>query len=107
MLDPEVETRPWEEQLALDDASYRDQLAYLLERSSFYREKLVGFQPRGLADIAALPLTDKDELRATRTPDNPIGAHLCTPLAELVRIYSTSGTTGPPSYVPLTASDLD
>ena len=27
--------------------------------------------------------------------------------AEIVRIYSTSGTTGTPSYVPLTASDLD
>ena len=40
MLDPEVETRPWDEQLALDDASYRAQLAYLLERSAFYREKL-------------------------------------------------------------------
>ena len=40
MLAPEVETLPWEEQLALDDASYRAQLAYLLERSAFYREKL-------------------------------------------------------------------
>ena len=40
MLEPEVETRPWEEQLALDDASYREQLAYLFERSAFYREKL-------------------------------------------------------------------
>ena len=40
MLEPEVETRPWDEQLALDDASYRAQLAYLLERSPFYREKL-------------------------------------------------------------------
>src|SRR5207249_7537625 len=35
MLDPEVETRPWAEQLALDDASFREQLAYLLERSLF------------------------------------------------------------------------
>ena len=34
------ETRPWDEQLADDDASYRTQLAYLLERSAFYREKL-------------------------------------------------------------------
>ncbi len=40
MLEPEVETRPWAEQLALDDAAYREQLAYLLERSPFYREKL-------------------------------------------------------------------
>ena len=42
MLEPEVETRPWEEQLALDDAAYREQLAYLFERSPFYREKLAG-----------------------------------------------------------------
>jgi phenylacetate-CoA ligase len=107
MFDPEVETRPWEEQLALDDASYRMQLAYLLERSPFYREKLAGLAAGGLAELARLPLTEKDDLRATRTADNPIGAHLCVPLTELVRIYSTSGTTGTPSYVPLTASDLE
>jgi phenylacetate-CoA ligase len=63
MLEPEVETRLWAEQLALDDESYRDQLAYLFDRSSFYREKLAaaGFSSAaaagGLADIAALPLT--------------------------------------------------
>ena len=33
MLEREVEARPWGEQLALDDRSYRAQLAYLLERS--------------------------------------------------------------------------
>jgi phenylacetate-CoA ligase len=103
----DVERRPWAEQLALDDESYRTQLAYLLERSAFYREKLATASAGGLADIAYLPLTEKDELRATCTPDNPIGAHLCATSAEIVRIYSTSGTTGVPSYVPLTASDLD
>jgi phenylacetate-CoA ligase len=107
MLEPEVETRPWAEQLALDDESYRAQLAYLLERSAFYGEKLIGFEASGLADIAQLPLTEKDELRATRTPENPIGGHLCVARDEIVRIYSTSGTTGTPSYVPLTAGDLE
>jgi phenylacetate-CoA ligase len=113
MLAPEVETRPWTEQFALDDESYRVQLGYLFERSAFYREKLAaaGYasaEAAGtLADIAQLPLTDKDEIRATRTPDNPIGAHLCARATEIVRIYSTSGTTGAPSYVPLTAGDLD
>ena len=108
MLEPEVETRPWAEQLALDDASYRTQVAYLLERSSFYREKLAGFDASGgLAEIAQLPLTEKDELRRTRTPENPFGTHLCANPSELVRIYSTSGTTGTPSYIPLTARDLD
>jgi phenylacetate-CoA ligase len=107
MLAPEVETRPWPEQLALDDESYRAQLVYLLERSVFYREKLAGLETGGLADIARLPLTEKQELRATVTPGNPIGAHLCATRDEIVRIYSTSGTTGSPSYIPLTAQDLD
>jgi phenylacetate-CoA ligase len=109
----EVETRPWEEQLGADDASYRSQLAYLFERSAFYGEKLAaaGYtSPEaagGLADIARLPLTEKREIRDTRTPGNPIGAHLCAEPSEIVRIYSTSGTTGTPSYIPLTASDLE
>jgi len=113
MLAPKVEARPWAEQLAVDDASYRAQLAYLFDRSAFYRAKLgaAGFASAeaagGLASIAELPLTEKSELRASCTPDNPIGAHLCTTPSEIVRIYSTSGTTGTPSYVPLTASDLD
>jgi phenylacetate-CoA ligase len=106
----EVETRPWADQLAFDDASYRAQLAYLLDRSAFYREKLgLGSveDAGGIAQISQLPLTEKSEIRATCTPENPIGAHLCADRSEIVRIYSTSGTTGTPSYIPLTAGDLD
>ena len=105
------ETRPWEEQRAADDAHYRAQLAYLFERSPFYRAKLadVGSAEAagGLADIAALPLTEKQEVKATCTPEAPIGAHLCAAPEEIARIYSTSGTTGTPSYVPLTAGDIE
>jgi phenylacetate-CoA ligase len=104
----DAEREPWAEQLAIDDASFRRQLAYLLERSPFYREKLAGFDTSiGLAEIANLPLTEKPEVKATCTPASPIGAHLCVEPSDLVRIYSTSGTTGTPSYIPLTESDLD
>ncbi|HUR85305.1 MAG TPA: AMP-binding protein [Solirubrobacteraceae bacterium] len=112
-MSADVERLPWDEQLARDDASYREQLAYLFERSSFHREKLTaaGFGSAaaagGLDDIAALPLTEKPEVAATRTLDNPVGAHICAPPDEIVRIYSTSGTTGTPSYLPLTATDLE
>jgi phenylacetate-CoA ligase len=41
------------------------------------------------------------------TPENPFGSHLCADLSEIVRIYSTSGTTGAPSYIPLTESDVE
>jgi phenylacetate-CoA ligase len=113
MLEPAVEARPWSDQLALDDVSYRAQLEYLFERSAFYRAKLesAGIESAGdaggLAEISRLPLTDKAELRATTSRAEPIGTHLCASPSEIVRIYSTSGTTGAPSFVPLTARDLE
>jgi phenylacetate-CoA ligase len=109
----EAETRPWAEQLAIDDASYGQQLAHLFESSVFYRQKLAAAgisSPRdagGLRQIRELPLTEKEEIKETRTPENPIGTHLCVESGEIVRIYSTSGTTGTPSYIPLTAADLE
>jgi phenylacetate-CoA ligase len=113
LTDPDIEAAPWEGQEAADDSPYRRQIAYLFERSRFYRDKLAraGFASLeavgGLADIARLPLTEKDELRASRSADDPIGAHCAAAPDEIVRIYSTSGTTGAPSYIPLTASDVD
>jgi phenylacetate-CoA ligase len=112
MHNPAIESLPWEQQAEADDRLYRAQIAYLLANSEFYRKKLAeaGFKDTdsvgGLADIVRLPMTEKDELRASRTADNPVGTHLAAPMSEVVRIYSTSGTTGAPSYIPLTRSDL-
>jgi phenylacetate-CoA ligase len=100
------------EDYAADDGLYRRQVAYLFERSEFYRHKLrdAGFadaaQVGGLDDIAMLPFTEKDELRASRTRAFPMGTHIAARDADIMRIYSTSGTTGVPSFIPLTWSDL-
>jgi phenylacetate-CoA ligase len=83
----------------------QEQLGYLLERSAFYREKLAGLDVGG--ELAALPLTTKQELRATVSREWPMGTHVCVGRAEIARIYSTSGTTGTPSYIPLTAGDVE
>lgn len=113
MHNPAVETLPWEEQAAADDRLYRTQIDYLFNHSEFYRRKLVaaGFSDPagvgGLRDIGKLPMTEKDELRASRTLEHPIGTHVAAPMRDVVRIYSTSGTTGLPSYIPLTRHDLD
>lgn len=113
MWDAEVETRPWREQLLIDDVHYRKQIEYLLTHSRFYRSKLArsGWATAagigGLGDIARLPLTEKSELRETCCEADPMGTHLAVPLGEVSRIYSTSGTTGAPSYIPLTPEDLD
>jgi phenylacetate-CoA ligase len=113
MLAPETEARPWAEQLDLDDRSYLAQVEYLFERSPFYREKLAAAgvasaaAAGGLGEIAQLPLTDKSELKATASAENPFGSHFAAEPPEIVRIYSTSGTTGTPTYLPLTAGDLE
>ena len=113
MFEPEIETRPWADQRDQDDALYREQIGYLFAKSRFFREKLeaAGFKTPesvgGLDGIAALPLTEKDELRRSRSEADPIGTQLAAPMEEVVRIFSTSGTTGIPSYIPLTAGDLD
>ena len=81
MVEPEIEAAPWEDQARSDAPLYLKQIEYLFERSRFYRDKLerAGFATHGavggLDAIAALPLTEKDELRRSRSPDEPIGAH--------------------------------
>ena len=113
MLEPDIESAPWEDQARSDAPLYLKQIEYLFERSRFYRGKLerAGFATHGavvgLEAIEGVPLTEKDELRASRTPDEPIGAHLTARRNEIARIYSTSGTTGTPSFIPLTAADLE
>lgn len=113
MFDRAAETRPLGEQFRLDRAAYRRQVAYLFERSAFYRRKLreAGFDDARavgeLDDIARLPFTEKDELRATQAEAPPFGDHLAADAQELVRVFSTSGTTGVPCYLGLTRGDLD
>jgi phenylacetate-CoA ligase len=113
MVEPEIESAPWEAQATLDAPLYGRQIEYLFARSHFYQEKLTGAgfasagAVGGLADIARLPFTEKDELRKSRSRGEPIGAHCTAAGGEIARIYSTSGTTGTPSYIPLTAADLE
>jgi len=113
MVDPEIESAPWESQARADAPLYLKQIQYLFEHSRFYRGKLerAGFATHGAVGefgaIEALPFTEKDELRASRTREEPIGTHLTAAPADIVRIYSTSGTTGTPSYIPLSAADLE
>jgi phenylacetate-CoA ligase len=113
MIEPEIESAPWEAQAKHDAPLYLRQINHLFERSRFFRDKLTGAgfaDPRavgGLDAIARLPLTEKDELRQARSREDPIGPHRTATRDEIVRIYSTSGTTGAPSYIPLTAGDLE
>ncbi len=74
---------------------------------SFYRKRFesIGLQPgdiRSLADLRKLPFTTKDDLR-----DNYPYGMLAVPLREVVRIHSSTGTTGKPTAVGYTRNDLE
>lgn len=92
---------------------YREQIARLFERSAFYRRKLsaAGFDSPaavgGLERLDSLPFTEKDELRASQAESPPLGGHAAVDIAEVARIYSTSGTSGTPLYIPLTRNDVE
>jgi len=94
-------------------ATYRGQIERLFAHSAFYREKLraAGFDSPdavgGIENIAALPFTEKDELRRSQAEHPPLGAHAAIDISQAARIYSTSGTSGAPLYIPLTKSDVD
>jgi phenylacetate-CoA ligase len=85
----------------------RRTVEWVYERVPFYKNKLddLGIHPndiKDLTDLAKLPFTVKNDLR-----DNyPFG--LCAvPMAEVVRIHASSGTTGKPITGPYTADDLE
>lgn len=74
---------------------------------SFYRRLFEkhGISPqdvKDLSDIAKLPFTTKNDLR-----DNYPYGMFAVPLKDVVRIHSSSGTTGKPTVVGYTARDLD
>ena len=92
---------------------YEAQIARLFERSAFYRGKLrnAGFASPadvgGIEGIAGLPFTEKDELRASQAAHPPLGAHAAIDIGQAARIYSTSGTSGVPLYIPLSRADAE
>ena len=81
-----------------------NQLATIKERSPFYAKKFEGIDVadvRTQADFEKLPFSEKDDLRAVY----PLGLQ-AVPDEEVVRIHSSSGTTGTPVIIPYTQQDV-
>jgi phenylacetate-CoA ligase len=109
---PEIETMHREQLRELQDERLREQVAYVYQRSAFYRRKFgeVGLQPgdvTGVEDLHKLPFTTKDELRESQAESPPFGTHVCADKAAVTWLPSTSGTTGIPLLLPRTAEDIE
>jgi len=98
-----AETRMSEEQFD----GIRKLLDRVLANSPFYRRK---FREAGITadsirtpeDFLKIPYSDKDELRLAY----PLGL-MSVPQDEIVRIHSSSGTTGMPVIIPYTRQDVE
>ena len=80
------------------------ELATIKERSPFYAKKFEGIDVaavRTQADFERLPFSEKDDLRGVY----PLGLQ-AVPDEEVVRIHSSSGTTGTPVIIPYTQQDV-
>lgn len=110
----ELETRPWSEVERWQADRIEQALPGIRERSGLYAE-LYGSLPASLkitslGDLAHLPFTLKDHVRAAQdaaTDDRPLGSNQCVPVADLVQTLSSSGTTGRPLYYGLTRADVE
>lgn len=88
------------------------QLKYVWENSAFYQKT---FREAGvelgdikkLEDLSKLPFTEKDELRESQLTAPPLGTHIACPMEKVKRIYSTSGTTGRPTFIGVTKHDIE
>jgi phenylacetate-CoA ligase len=107
-----VETMPPDKLSQLESTNLTRQIRYVLDRSPFYRDKFSdgGLRPNDTisrGDLAKFPFTTKDDLRKTQGEVGGLGGHQCAPTESIVRIQGTSGTTGKPLYVGLTARDAE
>jgi phenylacetate-CoA ligase len=89
------------------DAELRWTVAHAYDGSSFHREHLdaAGISPddiAGLADLHRLPFTTKEQLRE----HGPWG-WTAVPLRDVVRVHSSSGTTGRRTICTYTAEDIE
>lgn len=109
MFNPAVETVPRAEMRAVQFERLRAQLAHVAAHSPFYAELWAdaGFDPAAVTSLEGFdaPFTTKDMLRDSQLDAPPLGRHAAVPMSEVVRVHASSGTTGRPSYVGITARD--
>src|SRR5512137_1194569 len=103
---PEYECMPRPELEQLQLERLQATLNRVYKNVTCYRNKFneAGIDPediQSLADLGRLPFTTKDDLRL----NYPYGM-FAVPLREVVRIHSSSGTTGKPTVVGYTKHDI-
>jgi len=112
IMDRAVETASRTDDVARADEAWRHLRTGLLGRSAFLRRTLGAHGVEldsigGVADLHRLPLCSKADLRDAQVRFPPFGDHLGVDAAAVKLVYQTSGTSGRPSLIALTAADAE
>jgi phenylacetate-CoA ligase len=107
MRDPKIETMPRDKLKALQLERLKAKVREVYDKVPFYQLALKekGITPndiRTLDDLTKLPFTSKLNFR-----DNYPYGLMAVSLDKVVRIHSSSGTTGKPIIAPYTQNDID
>ncbi len=106
-FDEKNECMPQNEKAKLQLTRLKEIVKLAYDKVPFYKKKFdnLGIKPSDintLKDLERFPFTTKDDLR-----DNyPFGL-FTVPMKDIVRIHSSSGTTGKPTVVGYTRKDID
>ncbi len=111
-FNPKIETCTASNLKEIQEQNLQREVSYLYESSMFYRKKFddLGLKPhhiKTIDDLRLIPFTTKDELRQSQSDYPPLGNHLGVSLLDTIRIHSSSGTTGQPSFVGITRHDRE
>ncbi len=107
MWNPKYESMDREELERLQFLRLKETLERIYQRLPYYKETFhkKGIEPgdiKSLEDISLLPFFTKEDLRK----NYPYGL-FAAPMSEVVRVHSSSGTTGIPTVVGYTARDIE
>jgi len=116
LWNPKVELMSEDEMKSLQLKRLKKQVAYNYYHSEFYRKKFdsVGIKAsdiQSFEDFRQVPLMTKEEHRKAQEESlerfgHPYGLLACAPREKIIRINSTSGTTGMPTLYTLTKHDI-
>jgi len=114
---PEIESLSRDEMRDLQFSKLQKQLKYNYENSVFYKRSFdeAGIKPEDIRTwedfYESIPTMTKDDQRRAQEESidrfgNPYGIIACAPIEKIVRLSSTSGTTGMPTLYTLTKHDV-
>ncbi len=107
MIWNQIESSPQEEIIKLQSKRLIETVQRVYSLTPFYKNKFdeLKITPndiKSIDDISKLPFTKKQDLR----DHYPFGL-FTVPMSEIVRVHSSSGTTGKPTVVGYTKKDMD